>query len=186
MGTIKIKNKTIPYKKVYRKVKYPRLEFKTGNLSVILPENYYGEEKLLEKHKEWVFKKFCFIEETLKEAKKLELKSKVDKKIFTKKVEKIAKEYSSDLNVRVNKILFRKMKTKWGSCSSDGNLTINKLLMFLPTRFVRYIVFHEVLHRTYRKHNKEFYNIIKKKFKNSDKIEKELFSYWFLLTEKKF
>ncbi|MDD3726585.1 MAG: M48 family metallopeptidase [Candidatus Ratteibacteria bacterium] len=184
MEAIKIKDKTIQYKKVYRRIRYPRLEFKTGCLVVILPENYCGEEKLLLKHKEWILKKVHFIEDALKEVKGLELNSNIDKATFTKKVEKIVKEFEKELDVKVNKIFFRKMKTKWGSCSSDGNITINKLLMFLPVRFIRYIVFHEILHTIHRKHNTEFYNVIKKKFKNSEKIEKELFSYWFLLVER--
>ena len=48
---IQINSKDINYKTVYRNVKYPRLEFRTGNLLVVLPKEIKNEKYILEKHK---------------------------------------------------------------------------------------------------------------------------------------
>ncbi len=61
--------KEIDYEVAYRDVKYPRVEFKTGKLLLVLPE---GEqpEKIIEKHKDWIKDKIEFIEECLEASKK--------------------------------------------------------------------------------------------------------------------
>ena len=56
------------YEVSYRNIKYPRLEFKTGRLLLVLPKGQKPEE-IIEKHKKWIEKKREFIEECLKLAK---------------------------------------------------------------------------------------------------------------------
>lgn len=73
------------------------------------------------------------------------------------------------------------MKTKWGSYSKKGNLTINTLLKYLPDKLIEYIIFHEMAHSIERKHNERFWNIINKKFKDYETKEKNLLVYWFLV-----
>ena len=58
---IKVFDMDINYNIEYRDLKYPRLEFKTGNLVVILPEGTKNETQVLEKHKDgYTTKKFIF------------------------------------------------------------------------------------------------------------------------------
>jgi len=45
------KNSNIEYTAVRRKVKYPRLEFKTGKLLLVLPENQRSHVEVIEKHR---------------------------------------------------------------------------------------------------------------------------------------
>jgi len=54
----------IPYKVSHRAVKYPRLEFKTGELLIVLPSGR-KPDVLLEKYKGWILKKFDFIKECM-------------------------------------------------------------------------------------------------------------------------
>jgi predicted metal-dependent hydrolase len=63
---LKINGSRLRYNVEYRNVKYPRLEFKTGNLLVILPHNIDDERDLLYKKSEWIYKKHKRIEEALK------------------------------------------------------------------------------------------------------------------------
>ena len=53
----------IEYTVEKRRVKYPRLEFKTGSLLVVLPENMKSEEDILEKKKSWIIRKYREIQE---------------------------------------------------------------------------------------------------------------------------
>ena len=180
MGKIKIYDQGIRYEKVYRNIKYPRLEFKSGNLVLILPQNYENEKELLRKHKDWIYKKWSFIQRCLAIANDLPSSPNADLGDFKDSVNQIVKALSEELGVRTNKVFFRKMKTKWGSCSFKGNLTINTLLRFLPRIFISYVVLHEMAHRIHRKHTNGFHEIMKSRFINTEEMEEKLFAYWFL------
>ena len=61
-----MKNMEIPYKIEHRDVKYPRLEFKTTTLLVILPREMQDATEILEKRKTWIQKKWKIIQEAIK------------------------------------------------------------------------------------------------------------------------
>jgi predicted metal-dependent hydrolase len=177
---IKFDNCIIPYSVERRKIKYPRLEFKTGSMVVLLPENYDGDEnQIIEKYKNWILKKYNLIEELKKTGKKL-IHSR-NEQALRNIIRKYVKEFSNELNVKANKINLKTLNSKWGSCSPEGNLTFNTHIKYIPQGLIKYIIFHEVLHLKQKKHNKAFWNIIKKRFKDADKKEKTLFEYWFLI-----
>jgi predicted metal-dependent hydrolase len=73
------------------------------------------------------------------------------------------------------------MKTKWASCSSKKNLTINRPMRFLPEPALRYVIFHEIAYLEEKKHNGCFWKRISKRFDNYQELEKDLFIYWFKL-----
>ncbi len=167
----------IPHKVSHRDVKYPRLEFKTGKLLIILPFGH-KPDRLLEKHKGWVLKKSSFIEECLKDVsnKKIVERSEEEFKDLTLS---FVKEASKELGKGLNKVYFRKMRTKWASCSPKKNLTINKLMRFLPNPVLRYVIFHEIVHLKEKRHTDGFWKRISKRFDNYQDLEKDLFVYWF-------
>lgn len=79
---------------------------------------------------------------------------------------------NTPLNLSIRKVFFRIMKTKWASCSSQGNITVNIFLKYLPTELIDYILFHEIVHLREKRHNRNFWNLIKKKFDNYPEKEK--------------
>jgi len=183
MERIEIGDREIQYRKVYRNVRYARLEFKRKELFVILPKGYNKEEEFIRNHQRWILKTFLFYDRIIAESKKLSLNSEADCDEFKWKSCEAIEEFSNELNVKINKVVFRKLKSKWGSCGSDGKIIVNTLLRFLPEEFIKYILFHEVAHRVVRRHNKKFYDIIKSKFGDIKDLEKQLTTYWFLLEE---
>ena len=68
--------------------------------------------------------------------------------------------WANVMNVNYNKITIRKQTTRWGSCSSKGNLNFNALLSFCPDDVVNYIVIHELAHRLEMNHSKRFWHIV--------------------------
>jgi predicted metal-dependent hydrolase len=172
----------IPHEVYYRSVKYPRLELKTGKLLIILPFGFKPDH-LLEKHGSWILNKTKFIKECLKDApaKKLIKRSEEEFKNLT---HSYVKEASKELDDGLNRVYFRTMKTKWASCSPKKNLTINKLMKYLPESILKYVVFHEIVHLTERRHNDEFWKRISKRFSNYQELEKDLFVYWFQVAKR--
>ncbi|OYT59267.1 hypothetical protein B6U81_06395 [Thermoplasmatales archaeon ex4484_30] len=182
MARVRIYDTEIEYSVSYRDIKYPRLEFKTGKLILVLPKNYGNEKKLIEKYRDWIYRKKLTIEEAKRIARKKKIENR-DEKELKNFVKEIVNEYSKEMKAKVNRIYFRRLKSKWGSCSSKGNLSFNILLKYLPNELVKYVVYHEITHLKERRHNKKFWEIISKKFRDYEKKEKELLAYWFLIQE---
>lgn len=51
----------------------------------------------------------------------------------------------------------RAMKTRWGSCSPDGHITLSLELMHVPRRLIEYVIVHELCHVARLDHSKAFY-----------------------------
>ena len=79
-------------------------------------------------------------------------------KVIPAKVEYFAKV----IGVTYGKITIRNQKTRWGSCSSKGNLNFNCLLMLAPPEVLDYVVVHELCHRKQMNHSKAFWSEVEK------------------------
>jgi len=160
---------------IKRKAKNSRVEVKGENVKVIIPI-WANEKAVLKKVMPWIEKAVKRQKELYQKAEKLTL-YKRSLEEFKEYVRKKVEEYSKELDVRIMDVKFRKMKRKWGSCSLMGRITINKLCSYLPDELIDYIVFHEVLHRRYMDHGRNFKHAIRKKFLNWKELEYSLKLY---------
>jgi len=167
----------------YRKVKHPRLEFKTGSLLMILPKTGWTPEEVLEKYGGWIKRKQATISTAIQQTTARAIVKTRTEKMLRTIVNRYAEAAQKDLNTKINKLYFKKMKTKWASHSQNNNLTINTLLRFLPEDLISYIVYHETAHNKERKHNENFWNLINKKFPDHNIQEDDLLTYWFLIQD---
>ncbi len=63
-------------------------------------------------------------------------------------------------NVAPKSFAIKKMKTRWGSCSSKGNINLNLHLIKLPEQCIKEVILHELCHLVYFNHSKEFYALM--------------------------
>jgi predicted metal-dependent hydrolase len=175
---IKIKNPDLEYHVIYRKVKYARLEIKNGDIRLIMPDGTLNHEDIIRKNQEWIRKKLSRREEQRKEAQKRMMNYDRSLEEFKVLVFSYMEKKLKEMSLKVNKVRFRRMKSRWGSCSAEGNISINTLLQYLPKELIEYVVFHELAHILERKHNKNFWNIIAQEFPDYKEWEDELALYW--------
>ncbi len=72
--------------------------------------------------------------------------------------------YAKIIGVSYGKISIRSQRTRWGSCSSKGDLSFNCLLMLAPDEVVDSVVVHELCHRKHMDHSKSFYDEVERAF----------------------
>ena len=68
--------------------------------------------------------------------------------------------YAARLGVSFGRVSIRAQKTRWGSCSSEGNLNFNCLLILLPPEIRDYVVVHELCHRMEMNHSPRFWALV--------------------------
>lgn len=67
----------------------------------------------------------------------------------------------------VPKLKYRKMKSRWGSCTMPtGIITLNKNLVKAPIECIDYVMVHELVHLVYQNHSKDFYDLLEELLPN--------------------
>ncbi|WMI72188.1 SprT family zinc-dependent metalloprotease [Aminobacterium sp. MB27-C1] len=70
--------------------------------------------------------------------------------------------YFEKLGFSKPQIKIRQMKTRWGSLSKRGNLTLNLDLIKVPKECIEYVITHELCHLRHYNHSADFYNLLEK------------------------
>jgi predicted metal-dependent hydrolase len=73
-----------------------------------------------------------------------------------------------------NRISIKNQKTRWGSCSSKGNLNFNYRILFLPEELCNYVIVHELCHLKELNHSKNFWKLVSNTIDNCKEKRKEL------------
>jgi predicted metal-dependent hydrolase len=64
------------------------------------------------------------------------------------------------MNTQFGTITLRQQKSRWGSCSSQGNLNFNWRLIHAPTEVIDYVIIHELAHRHHMNHSSAFWHLV--------------------------
>lgn len=68
--------------------------------------------------------------------------------------------YTARLGCRYNRIFIKEMFSRWGSCSSLGNLNFALRLAYVPRRCLDYVIAHEVCHLIHMNHGPAFWALV--------------------------
>ncbi len=78
------------------------------------------------------------------------------KKSFPENLEELAKLHGFSYQ----KISIRLQKSRWGSCTKNGNISLNAKLLFLPRELMFYVMLHELSHLKHMNHSKAFWAVV--------------------------
>lgn len=73
------------------------------------------------------------------------------------------RELSFEINLPFNRISIRGQRTRWASCSTQRNISLNYKLLFLPPDLVHYVFVHELCHTIHMNHSAAFWRLVEDK-----------------------
>ena len=114
---------------------------------------------------------------TQKSEKLPEIDKEEARQILGKRLSELAQEH----NFQYNHLSIRNQRTRWGSCSSKDNISLNMKLLHLPNQLIDYILLHELVHTRVKNHSKDFWNELETVVPNARTIDKQLRDYQYCL-----
>lgn len=78
----------------------------------------------------------------------------------SERIKSVTQEEARAIGVRPKRVSVREQKTKWGSCTAEGNISFNWRLILFPPRILRYVVVHELCHLRHFNHSPRFWRLV--------------------------
>jgi len=137
------------------------------NVTVKTPlKSKHFVDTFLDDKSAWIQKQFIKIDKLTKIG---------EEELYSKEfIEKRVDYYSSLMGLVFTKLKFRKMKSRWGSCNSRREITLNSQLLRVNLELIEYVIVHELAHITHMNHSKEFHDLVQKYLPNSKTLRKNL------------
>jgi predicted metal-dependent hydrolase len=83
-----------------------------------------------------------------------------------------------ELGIDYTRMSVRRQRTRWGSCSTRGTISLNVCLMFQRPEVVRYLMVHELCHRRHMNHSRKFWALVATHEPGWKPLDVELLQGW--------
>ncbi|HKU15338.1 MAG TPA: SprT family zinc-dependent metalloprotease [Steroidobacteraceae bacterium] len=85
---------------------------------------------------------------------------------------------AADGDFRYARAQIRRQRTRWGSCSASGTVSLNVCLLFLRPEVVRYLLVHELCHTRHMNHSARFWALVESLEPDYRDLDRELLRGW--------
>jgi predicted metal-dependent hydrolase len=118
--------------------------------------------------KPWIKKQLAKIEEYEKKKKTFnDIFLSIDKTEARKKIISRLHQLAKKYGFSYNRVSVRNQRTRWGSCSGKGNISLNMKLVVLPRELFDYVILHELVHTRIHNHSQKFWKELDKYVENA-------------------
>lgn len=135
-------------------------------------------DTFLKEKQAWVLAKVEEQKEKEADSMKIQPLSEAEQRLYRDKAREIFEQkvsyYAQMMGVSYGRIAIRDQKTRWGSCSGEGNLNFNWRLIFAPAGVLDYVVVHELAHRKEMNHSPRFWKVVEDTMPEYRKYQKWL------------
>lgn len=80
--------------------------------------------------------------------------------------------------LRYSDLSIKNQRTRWGSCSTSGRISLNCKLLFLPRELVRYVIWHELCHLLEPNHSERFWMHVRRFEPGADLLHGRMRDAW--------
>ena len=87
-------------------------------------------------------------------------------------------ECARELGFSFERIIIRRQRTRWGSCSTRGTISLNCCLLFQRPPVVRYLLIHELVHTLHMNHSRRFWQRVARHCPEYESLDRELLDGW--------
>jgi predicted metal-dependent hydrolase len=84
----------------------------------------------------------------------------------------------TETGLNFNRVTIRNQRSRWGSCSSAKNLSLNLKLLFIQPSQLRYVLVHELCHTVQMNHSKAFWSLVESFQPGSVGLRKSMRKAW--------
>jgi predicted metal-dependent hydrolase len=128
--------------------------------------------------KPWIKKHLEKIQEYEKQKKTFnDIFLSIDKIEARKKIIGRLQQLAQQHGFTYSKVSIRNQRTRWGSCSKNGNISLNIKLVALPPELFDYVLLHELVHTRIHNHSKRFWKALDKYVGNGKAKAARLIEY---------
>jgi predicted metal-dependent hydrolase len=85
---------------------------------------------------------------------------------------------SAEVGIDYARMSLRRQRTRWGSCSTRGTISLNVCLAFQRPEVVRYLMIHELCHRRHMNHSRRFWSLVASFEPGWKPLDRELLQGW--------
>jgi predicted metal-dependent hydrolase len=85
---------------------------------------------------------------------------------------------ANDSGLHFNRMQIRQQRTRWGSCSARGTISLNLCLLFQPAAVLHYLLVHELCHTRHMNHSRRFWELVESFEPDYRRLDRELLRGW--------
>lgn len=179
MAKLSVENKTIEYDmRKSKRAKQVRLTVSGDGVVVATHPARVPEYRVID----FIKKQFAWIQKRLDQISKIDVDlMRYDRKHYVTHKESARalvheklQHWNSFYNFTYHKVAIRSQKTRWGSCSSKGNLNFNYKIIFLEPALQDYLIVHELCHLKEMNHGPNFWSLVEKAIPDARSLAKRI------------
>ena len=137
------------------------ISIKTEFVRVSVPrrQSFKNAQKFVESQIGWIKRRISEMNIRIEKSRVLpEIDREDAREVLCRRLTELATEHDFEYA----KVSIRKQKTRWGSCSSQNNISLNQSLLHLPDDLIDYVLLHELTHTRVKDHSPSFWDELEK------------------------